>query len=98
MQPVSMNSVVSIPAGKISSDVADEVMVLDLDKSEYFGFNAVGARIWALMQQPTSVGEIHRTIIAEYDVDGKRCEQDLLRLLNELVVNGLINIHHEISA
>jgi len=52
--------------------------------------NPVGARVWALLQQPRPVREIRDALLTEYDVDRERCERDLLALLHALVAERLI--------
>src|SRR2546430_12237463 len=49
-----------------------------LFRSVYYSLDAVGSRIWALVQSPRSVREIRDTLLAEYDVPAERCERDLL--------------------
>jgi len=95
MVELGMNTLVSVSEGKISSSVAGEVVILDLDKCEYFGFNPVGATVWGLLQQPETVESIHQALVAEYDVDGEQCKKDLLRLLQDLMKHGLVQISNE---
>ena len=52
--------------------------------------NPVGARVWALLQQPRPVREIRDALLTEYDVDRDRCERDLLALLHALAAERLI--------
>jgi len=58
----------------------------------YYGLNAVGARVWELVQEPKTVTEIRDTLLSEYEVEPNRCEQDLLALLQELAGKGLVKI------
>jgi hypothetical protein len=44
------------------------------------------------LQQPRSVGELRDTLLSEYDVEARRCEQDLLALLETMHNEGLIEI------
>jgi len=73
--------------------VADEVVILDLKSGVYHGLESVGARAWELMAEPRSVAEVRDQLVDEYDVEPDRCESDLLRLLEELKSNGLVDVH-----
>ena len=75
-----------------SCDLADEVVILALKPGVYYGLESVGARIWRLIQQPRTIGEIQEIVIEEYDVDPGRFGQDLMALLRELEAAGLINV------
>ena len=73
-------------------------MILNLDSGMYFGLNAVGARIWNLIQEPRTVRDIRDLLLEEYEVDRERCENDLLALLDRLAAEGLAEVKYETPA
>src|SRR5476651_450501 len=77
---------------QVFCDLAGEAAILNLKNSVYHGLNTVGARIWALVQDPVIVGAVRDVIVREYDVERERCERDLLDLLQKLAAEGLITI------
>jgi hypothetical protein len=83
---------------QVSTNLEDEAVILNLKDGVYYGMNPLGARIWELVQQPQSVGAIRDMLLKEYEVDPERCEQDLLRLLQELAARGLIEVKDEQAA
>ena len=89
---VSFSSSVVAAEGQVFSDLGDEVAILDLKSGTYYGLDAVGARIWSLIQEPTTVKEIHSTLISEYEVEPHRCKHDLIMLLQDLAEQELIEI------
>lgn len=95
---VSGNSVVVAAETQISSDLAGEAIILELDAGMYYGLDAIGTRIWKLIQQPTSVSSLCDTLLDEYEVDPECCEHDLLALLRDLAANKLIRIQNEAIA
>lgn len=92
---VSADSIVAAAQSQISSDVAGEAIILDLKAGIYYGLDTIATRIWTLIQQPRSVSYLLDTLLEEYEVDSRRCEQDLLVLLRQLAVNKLITIQNE---
>lgn len=90
----------SVVAAKdqISSDLGEEVVILNLRTGVYHGLNAVGARIWNLLQEPRTVNDIKDVILNEYDVESDCCESDLLVLLQKLADEGLIEVRNETAA
>jgi hypothetical protein len=60
-------SLVSASKQQVSCDLQDEVVILNLANGEYYGLNPVGARVWELIQEPRSFGEICDILIAEYE-------------------------------
>ncbi|MDF5720877.1 MAG: PqqD family peptide modification chaperone [Rhizonema sp. PD37] len=92
---ISESSIVVAASNQISSDLGGEAVVLSLQSGVYHGLNEVGARIWNLIQQPKSVIDVKQTLISEYEVEPEVCTLDLLALLHNLEVAGLIEVSNE---
>lgn len=91
-------SVVAAVPHQISSNLAGETVILNLDSSVYYGLDAVGTRIWSLLQARHTVGEIRDALVAEYQVEPERAQADLIALLERLREAGLVEIKDGISA
>lgn len=89
---MSVRSIVCISNDAISSRLADEVVILNLRSGVYHGLEAVGSRVWELIEKPAEVSAVRDALLDEYDVEPQRCEQDLLALLEELKANGLLEV------
>jgi hypothetical protein len=87
---ISISSVVVAAKDQVSSDLGEEVAILDLKNGMYYGLDAVGARIWNLIQEPKAVNEIRDVLLDEYEVEPEHCERDLLTLLEKLVAENLV--------
>jgi len=74
---ISRDSVVVACEGNISYDLAGEAAVLDFKSGMYYGLDEVGARIWKLIAELRTVGEICDVILAEYDVEPDVCSANL---------------------
>src|SRR5215204_3614029 len=94
---LSGHSVVVAARDQVSSNLGEEVAILDLKAGVYYGLDAVGARIWDLIQKPRTVNGIQDALLEEYDVDPERCERDLIALLQRLAAEGLIEVNDEPS-
>lgn len=83
---------------QISSDIGDEAVILHLDSGVYYGLSEVGARIWELLKERSHrFSEIKSTLLSEYDVSPEVCQQDLTKILLELLEAGLIEVCDEES-
>ena len=80
----------AIPPQVMARTVGDETVILDLASGTYFGLDPVGARIWALMGERKTLGEICATMLEEYEVEREQLEADVLRLAAELLERGLV--------
>ena len=89
------NLVVVAAKDQISRDLDGEAVILNMKSGVYCGLNEVGARIWQLIQKPTSVKRIHDTMLEEYNVEPGQCEREVLALLHQMSDKGLIEIKNE---
>ncbi len=93
-----MDSTVAAVKGQVSSDLGEEVAILDLNAGVYYGLDAVGALVWDLIQKPRTVAEVRDAVVSEYDVESDRAGRDLLALLQDLADEGLIEVRDETPA
>ena len=87
---LTTESTVVASEDQITANLGGDSVVMHPGTEMYFTLDAVGARIWELLQTVTSVGAIRDAIVAEYDVEIDRCERDLLALLTDLQSHGLL--------
>jgi hypothetical protein len=81
----------SIPPEVMTRTVGEETVILDLATGTYFGLDPVGARIWELVGERKSLGEVCGQMLEEYDVTREELERDTLRLADDLLSRGLIS-------
>lgn len=86
------DSIVVVSKDQMASDIAGETVILGLTRGRYYGLDAVGARVWRLIQTPARIADVRKTLVAEYEVDPARCEADLIQLLEKLTDAGLVEI------
>jgi len=89
---LSVHSIVIATPEQVSCPLGEESAILNLKNTVYYGLNPVGARVWNLLQQPRTVGELRDVLLDEYEVDAGRCESDLLELLEKMRSEGLIDV------
>ena len=73
-------------------EISGEGVILDLKSSSYFGMDEVGVRLWQLLQADPSLQAACDTLLAEYEVAPAQLEQDLVKLLGQLVEAGLVAV------
>jgi len=78
--------------GNIVSDMDGEKVMLSVESGNYYNLGQIGGRIWELIEQPASIGDIVSQLISEYDIDPDTCLQQILPFLNHLHEEGLIGL------
>ena len=89
---ITKDTIIVAAKQQISSELSGEAVILDLHGGNYFGLDEIGARIWNLLQQPTTLAEIRDALLQEYDVTPERCEQEVKTLLEEMAAHHLIDV------
>ncbi len=92
MPTITRSTIVVAGRDQVASDLAGETVLLGLRTARYYGLADVGARIWELLRDPIAVSAISETIAREYDVTVERCEPDVVRFLEDLADQGLIEV------
>lgn len=67
-----------------------EAVLLNLDSGVYYGLDAVGTRVWALVAEYGSARGVCDQMEKEYDVSPEVLERDVDRLIGELRDKGLL--------
>ena len=90
---INENTIVVAEDQQVSGNLPDgNAVILNLNSGVYYGVNAVGERVWSLVQKPISFAEIRDILMTEYDVDHNQCTEELKRLLQDMSAHGLIQI------
>lgn len=74
------------------TDVDGEVIALDPDTSDYFGFNATASELWRLIDRPCTIGALVTALTERFAVDEATCAQDVAAALDWLRGEGLVTL------
>jgi Coenzyme PQQ synthesis protein D (PqqD) len=68
-----------------------ETAMMNVKVGECYSLNAVGSRIWELMEMPKTMAELCTRICEEFEVDAKTCEIAVLKFVGELIELGIVS-------
>ena len=85
MSNLTLSSRVKVTPEQVSSELGAEVVILHVKNGIYYGLDEVGVVIWKKLQEGCSIANIITAVVSEFDVSTEQCEQDVLRVLGELV-------------
>lgn len=74
----------------MEADLGDELVALDADAGNCFGFNAVATAVWRKLENPKDFDELRSELLAQYDVSAEECAAELQDLLDDLIDKGLV--------
>jgi hypothetical protein len=89
----SSSSRVSVAPDVLFRVVGDESVLLNLKTEMYLGLDSVGTRIWHVLTDSPSLEDAYATLLGEYEVEPGRLREDLHEFVQELLAQGLLEIH-----
>lgn len=79
-------------AAVVGADVADDAILLDIDTGYFFQLNATGAKIWAFVEQPQTLGALTAHMAESYKVDAETCRSDVAEFVADLIDRGVLEV------
>ena len=76
----------------LSSELDDEIVMMDVESGSYFSMPGPSGRIWQLLETGQTVKTVKDALLMEYDVTPDQCEAELLPFVNTLIDRGLVKI------
>ena len=75
----------------LSARVGDEIMMMSHHHGKYIGMNAVGARIWELIETPRDSATLYAELQQEFAVSSEACEAEVDAFLAEMEKHGAVS-------
>lgn len=68
----------------LSGKIDEEVVMMSVEKGNYYSLDLVASRVWELLEEPTTLRALCDQLLEEYEVDRETCERDVLEFLDKL--------------
>jgi hypothetical protein len=88
--PIPLHARVRVPDSVLMRSMGDEMVMLDLEKENYFGLNEVGARVMQIAAPGATLEAIVDQLLEEFEVRREQAEQDVRQIAAELIGAGLL--------
>ena len=92
MGSVSLQNTFTLGKDTVFRDLDGEAVILHLGSGTYFGMNAVGTRIWQLIERHGLLDAVLDELCQEYDASRDELRQDLLELVTRLADARLVEM------
>ena len=78
--------------GIMTAPVDQEIVLLNMKGNNYISLDAIGRRIWELLESPVMVDDLCRQLGAEFEATQEQICADVIPFLNELEREGLVRV------
>lgn len=76
----------------LQAGLDDEVVMMSVEKGSYYSLDAVGAKIWSLLEKPVQVSDLIERLMEIYDADPEICEKETIQFLDSMLKEDLVEI------
>jgi len=91
---ITTDTIISRVEEVVASDIDGETVMMSIENGKYYGLDDIGSRIWELIEEPIKVSDLVDTLLGRYEVDRRTCEKDVLKFLNELDDDKILQAHN----
>jgi ubiquitin C-terminal hydrolase len=89
---ISLSQFVVQTKGNIASDMGGEKVMLSVNSGKYYNFGEIGGEIWDMINQKITVNQVISTLISNYEIDQRDCEEQVIAFLEKLHAENLIEV------
>lgn len=68
----------------LTAEVDGELVAMSVEQGKCYGLNAVGTRVWNLIEQPRSVDSVCEQLMIEYAIEEAQCRREVAELLQSM--------------
>jgi hypothetical protein len=86
------NTVQQNTANLLTSEVGDELVMMDMDGGNYISLNRIGRVIWEMLIQPVLVSELIANLTLRFNIDEETCTTDTLEYLENMLAQKVISV------
>jgi hypothetical protein len=79
-----------IKTNLLLQSVVDEIVILDTDTGNYYTLDSIGSDMIDLYKKTSSIDRTTDEIVEKYDCDKQTAKNDLIKLLESMAENGLV--------
>ncbi|RYX85964.1 PqqD family protein [bacterium] len=77
-------------SAEVAAETLDgEVVLINLANGIYYSLDGTGSFVWGYVERKASSEDIAKAMVASYDVSPQIADEDVRRLMDELVQEGL---------
>jgi len=89
----TMDTFVSRVPDSMSTEVDGDLVILGMSTSSYIALDPIGKRIWERIEGPVRVEDLCQGLAQEYRGPLEQITADVLKFLQDLKVEGLVQEH-----
>ena len=78
----------------LTSKVGNEIVMMSIKESKYFGLNKTGSMIWNILESPMTLQDICQRMSNDFKISYKKCLDETQPFIDEMLKEKVITIHN----
>ena len=74
------------------TSMGEDVVLLHVQRGDYYSLNKVGARLWMLADGTKSIDDLAELITAEFEISQSQAVKDVAELVEQLANENLVKV------
>ena len=92
-EPITLDTVIARRTDLMTSELSDtELVMLNIERSSYYGMQDTAKAIWACLDEPRSIAGVCAYLMTQFAVDQETCEREVLVFVNEMAKDELVYV------
>ena len=92
MSKITLQTIVLRSDEFMTAPLDGELMMMSLERGNYYGLDPVSTQVWEHMVAPIRVADLCAQLVLEFDVALAQCEADVLAFLSDLYEEDMISL------
>jgi hypothetical protein len=86
------STIISRNPSLITSEIDDEVVMMSIEQSRYFGLDDIGSDIWKQIDPPCAFADLIDQLAGVYDADRATIATDVRELLQRMAAQDVVRL------
>jgi len=91
---IDLTTMIERKAQQAFSEIDNEIIMLHIEKAEYFNLDIIASCIWKFIDSPKTFKEILTMLVDTYEVTFSKCKKDTEEFLITLYQEDLITFNN----
>jgi hypothetical protein len=87
---ITDTTIISRSPAVLAAEVDSEVLMMSIERGDYFSLNGVGSEIWRRLESPCSFAELIDQLVADYDATRATIAADVQAFLSRMAVQDIV--------
>src|SRR5262249_49520830 len=93
-QMLNLDCIVQRDPDVIAAEAGPDLVMVSITNGLYYGVSDVARELWRAIEHPKKISDLIDDLVATYNIDRSKCEEETLSFLEDLLTERLLQVKH----